>query len=353
MEAGLQLHLPSYRHLTLQRLLELSDMAHAAGVAQLWVTDNLQSRNTFVVLAALASRLPIRLGTAVLVQYFRNPVDVADAAAALSELMDGRELDLGISRGNPNTPTLVRSPRPVTLLRETAEVLQQLLSGRAVQFEKYPSVKAFFNLEPSHAYRLNFLHERVGPVKLYCGGNAPLSLEVAGACMDGIVFGWTFLGAARAGQLGTLLGIADERARLSNRPAPLPRVAEIKLYVARDDAAARAGCRLATASRLPGLFDRGYAFDAFAPFGVNPTDVERLVGAFRAGASREELADLITDAMVDTFFVAGDPAHCRARLQEVAAFARQHGFHQIMFSEISHDLEAGLRLLCDGILPSL
>ena len=48
--------------------------------------------------------------------------------------------------------------------------------------------------------------------------------------MDGIVFGWTFLGAARAGQLGKLLAIADERARQSNRPSPLPRVAEIKLY---------------------------------------------------------------------------------------------------------------------------
>jgi alkanesulfonate monooxygenase SsuD/methylene tetrahydromethanopterin reductase-like flavin-dependent oxidoreductase (luciferase family) len=353
MEAGLQLHLPSYRDVALQRLLALSDMAHNAGVAQLWVTDNLQSRNAFVVLAALASRLPVRLGTAVLVQYFRSPVDVADAAAALSELMDGRELDLGISRGNPSTPGLVRSPRPITLLRETAEALQELLSGGTVRFAEFPSVGAYFNIEPSHAYRLNFLHERVGPVKLYCGGNAPRSLEVAGACMDGIVFGWTFLGAARSGQLGRLLAIADDRARQANRSAPLPRVAEIKLYIGHDDAAARAECRLATASRLPGLFERGYAFDAFVPFGVKPAEVERLVGAFHAGASREELADLITDAMVDTFFVAGDPARCRARLEEVSAFAHQHGFHQIMFSEIGHDLDAGLRLLCDELLPSL
>jgi alkanesulfonate monooxygenase SsuD/methylene tetrahydromethanopterin reductase-like flavin-dependent oxidoreductase (luciferase family) len=331
----------------------MAEMAHAAGVEQLWVTDNLQSRNTFVVLTALASRLPIRLGTAVLVQYFRNPVDVADAAAAISELMEGRELDVGISRGNPNTPRLVRSPKPVTLLRETAEVLQRLFDGGAVKFGEYPTLASFFNLDAAHPYRLNFLHERVGPLKLYCGGNAPLSLEVAGASMDGIMFGWTFLGAARAGQLGRLLGIADDRARTAGRPAPLPRVAEIKLYVAPDDAAARAECRQATAGRLPGLFDRGYGPDTFESYGVRSADVARLVDAFHAGAAQEELAELITDAMIDTFFVAGDPAHCRAQLREVCDVAHAHGFHQVMFSEISHDLDTGLRLLCNEILPSL
>ncbi len=353
MEIGLQLHLPSYRDVPLKRLLEFAQMAHAEGVQQLWVTDNLQSRNAFVVLAALASVLPIRLGTAVLVQYFRNPVDVADAAAAISELMDGRELDLGVSRGNPSTPGLVRSPKPVTLLRETAESLQLLLSGRPVRFGDYPAVATYFNLQPDHEYRLNFLHERIGPVKLYCGGNAPRSLDVAGATMHGIVFGWTFLGAARAGQLGPLLSIADDRAHRDGRAAPLPRVAEIKLYVARDDAAARNECRDATATRLPGLFDRGYALDAFTSHGIAPTDLEHLSRAFHAGAARDELAALMTDAMVDTFFVAGDPSHCREQLRQVVATAEAHGFHQVMLSEISHDLEAGFRLLCDEVLPSL
>src|SRR5579871_194206 len=93
LEVGLQLHLPSYRGTSLPHLLQLSQTAQAAGVQQLWVTDNLQSRNVFVVLTALASALKdVKLGTAVLVQYFRNPVDVADAAASIAELMEGREL---------------------------------------------------------------------------------------------------------------------------------------------------------------------------------------------------------------------------------------------------------------------
>jgi alkanesulfonate monooxygenase SsuD/methylene tetrahydromethanopterin reductase-like flavin-dependent oxidoreductase (luciferase family) len=289
----------------------------------------------------------------VLVQYFRNPVDVADAAAAVSELMDGRELDLGISRGNPGTPGLMRAPKPVSILRETAEALQRLLTGEPVTFVDYPTLARYFNLNPSHAYQLNFLRERIGPIKLYGGGNAPLSLAVAGAAMHGVMFGWTFLAAARSGQLEGLLEIADDGARRAGRPAPLPRVAEIKLYVARDDAAARAVCRHATATRLPGLFERGYARDAFTSFGIQPGDVERLVGAFHAGASRDELASFITDAMVDTFFVAGDPARCREQLREVISLAEEHGFHQVMYSEIAHDLDTGFRLLCDEILPLL
>src|SRR5579859_4514045 len=103
MEAGLQLHLPSYRDLSLQQLREMANIAHGGGIQQLWVTDNLQSRNAFVVLSMLAA-LPVKLGTAVLVQYFRSPVDVADALATVSELMQGSELCVGLSRGNPGTP---------------------------------------------------------------------------------------------------------------------------------------------------------------------------------------------------------------------------------------------------------
>jgi 5,10-methylenetetrahydromethanopterin reductase len=350
LDAGLQLHLPTYRDLSLRRLLELSQSAHAAGIEQLWVTDNLQSRNAFVVLAALAAALPVKLGMAVLVQYFRSPVDVADAIATISELMDGRELSLGISRGNPSTPRLLRSPKPVSILRETAEALQRLLTGDPVRFADYASLAAYFNLEADHAYRLNF-HPN-GNVRLYCGGNAPRSLTVAGTSMHGIVFGWTFLAAAHAGRLGSLLNIADAAARAAGRPAPLPRVAEIKLYVSRDDRAAREFCRRATASRLVGLFDRGYTSSDFESCSIPAADIDRLRQAAAAGAAGAELSVHVTDAMLDTFFIAGDPARCRERLQAVGHFAREHAFHQLMFSELGPDVELSLPLLCDEILPA-
>jgi alkanesulfonate monooxygenase SsuD/methylene tetrahydromethanopterin reductase-like flavin-dependent oxidoreductase (luciferase family) len=348
LEAGLQLHLPSYRDQSLQQLLELGQAAHAGGVQQLWVTDNLQSRNAFVVLTALAARLPIRLGTAVLVQYFRNPIDVADAVATIAELMDGRELSLGISRGNPGTPGLVRSVKPVGMLRETAHSLQHLLHGEAVQFRDYPTLASYFNLAPEREYRLNFSTNSAVP--LYCGGNAPLSLAVAGECMDGIVWGWTFLAAARAGRLGPLLELADDTARRAGRPAPLPRVAEIKIYLDADDARARAQCRRAVATRIVGLFQRGYTSEEYERSGIPTADVERLFEAVQGGAAPAILAELVTDPMIDALFVAGDPARCREQLVEVSEIARAYGFRQLMFSELGPD---SMRLLCDELVPNL
>jgi len=341
IEAGLQLHLPSYRDSSLGRLLDLSRAVCETGIDQLWVTDNLQSRNAFVVLAALASRLPVRLGTAVIVQYFRNPVDLADSVATIAELMGGRELSLGLSRGNPSTPNLVASPKPVTFLRETAQSLRLLLDGETVRFGDYPTLAAYFNLRPDRPFRLNF--SGGGPIKLYCGGNAPLSLQVARDTMDGIVFGWTFLAAARAGRLGPLMDVFGK---------PGPRVAEIKLYIDRDDATARANCRHAVAGRIAGLFERGYTDEEYTRLGIPPEDIEHLLAAVQNGMSGPALADLVTDPMIDALFVAGDPARCRDQLQEVIAIARAHGFQQVMFSELAHDVDLGVKLLCDEILPS-
>ena len=138
MEIGIQLHLPTYRALTMPQLVDLGRVAEAGGVGQIWVTDNLQSRNAFVVLAALASSVPVKLGTAVTVQYFRNPVDVADAAAAITEMMDGRELAIGLGRGNSRTPNLVASPAAGADAAGDGAVPQCSVCGRAGDIRQVP-----------------------------------------------------------------------------------------------------------------------------------------------------------------------------------------------------------------------
>jgi alkanesulfonate monooxygenase SsuD/methylene tetrahydromethanopterin reductase-like flavin-dependent oxidoreductase (luciferase family) len=185
LETGVQFHLPTYAHVPLPHLAELAAQAETRGVAQLWVTDNLRSRQPFVVLAAMACRLKIKLGTAVTVQYFRNPVDLADSIATLSELMDGRELSIGLGRGNPHTPSLIRTPRPVSVLRETAQSVRRLLTAEALCFADYPNLLDYYHFNnPSAAFRLNFSPS--SPVQLYCGSNGPLGMAVGGETMDGL-----------------------------------------------------------------------------------------------------------------------------------------------------------------------
>ena len=350
-EIGVQLHLPTFRHLSLPEFVRLGRMAHAGGISQFWVTDNLQSRNPFVVLAALAQSAPLKLGTAVTVQYFRNPVDVADSVAALTELMDGREFGLGLARGNRRTPRFVKVVKPISMLRETAESVRLLLAGQEVRFADYPTVASYFNLVPDAPFKLNFLPKVPGIALLW-------RQRAAGARRGRRVHGRHHLwrNVPVRGARGIHGGLAPDCGGCGSRGGPKPalrKVAEIKLSVSKDARAAREFTKPSVASRMIGLQEGGYGDCDFHKLGIAPANQNRLQQAENAGGSGGDYLDLVTDAMIDAIFVAGDPAGCREKMTEVCAIARSHGFQQLMFSEFGPDLEQGLKLLCDEILPGL
>lgn len=347
-EIGIQLHLPTFGTASVPNIVAFGRAAHAGGVGQIWMTDNLCSRNPYVVLTALAASIPIKLGTAVTVQYFRSPVDVADSVAAITELMGGREFSLGLGRGNRTTPRYVSVIRPISMLRETAQSLAQLLNGESVCFADYPNVARYFNLQPTASFRLPFASQ--SPVRLYCGANGPRGLAVGGAHMDGIIFGGTFQAVTQMGHMERLLRIVEHAAADAGRVA-LPKVAEIKLSVARDGYAAREFVRHSVARRIVALREEGYTDDDYRKLAIEPADIDRLVESERRGGDFDPA--LVTDAMIDALFVSGSPAACREKMVQIAAMAERHGYGQLMFSELGPDVHEGLRLLCDEVLPSL
>ena len=325
LETGIQFHLPTYAHVPLPHLVDLAAQAEAKGVNQLWVTDNLRSRQSFVVLAAMASRLNIKLGTAVTVQYFRNPVDLADSVATLSELMDGRELSIGLGRGNPRTPSLIRTPRPVSVLRETAQSLRRLMEGEAVCFADYPNLLDYYHFNPSAAFELNF--HTASPVRLYCGSNGPLGMAVGGETMDGLIFGGHYMAALRTGRVPELLDAFDAALPPHRKSSAVPRVAEIKISLSRDAAAARAFVKESAGHRVLNMYRQGYTTeDIERLLGVALPDVERLDRADRDGATEAEFDGLVTDSMIDAIFIAGTPGDCLERMLEVRDTAREQGF---------------------------
>jgi alkanesulfonate monooxygenase SsuD/methylene tetrahydromethanopterin reductase-like flavin-dependent oxidoreductase (luciferase family) len=323
-------------------------LAVDGGITQIWVTDNLNNRNPFVALSAIAGSLPVDLGLAVLVPYFHNPLEIAGASAALNELMDGRELSVGIARGNQSTSSFIDTPKPVTFVRETAESVKRLLRGEEVTFDRYPALANYFHLVPEAPLKLGFTAP--DSIRLYCGGNGPLSLKVGGECMDGLIFGGTFQAVGLTGQLPSLIQTFDEAG--AGR-GPLPKVAEIKLSVAKDHRAARSFVANSAGTRILSLRHRGYSNEAIAAAGVPEAELDRFELGWKAGASREELASLVTDSMIDAIFVAGDPAYCRERMKAVRQLACDNGFEQLMFSELGPDPEEGLRLLSSELLPTL
>ena len=352
MQIGVQFHLPTYKDHPVPELVSLGKTAKAGGVTQIWVTDNLQSRNAFVVLAAMASNIPINLGTAVTVQYFRNPVDLADSVAAISEIMDGDEFSVGLARGNGNTPNLVNSPKPITMLRQTAQCLRRLLDGETVRFEEYPALASYFNFNPDHAFVLNFKPKT--PIRLYCGGNGPLSLAVGGETMDGLIYGGEFKAVAGAGRMAEALETFQHAAETAGHGNGQPKIAEIKLSVSKDESAAREFARNTSGRRLLNLSRRGgYGPEEFSRMGVEPGDLERLDIADREGASPEQFGRLVTEQMIDAVFVAGGPDFCRDRMIEVNKTAQDYGYQQLMFSELGPNVQESMKLLCDEVIPAL
>lgn len=349
LEAGIQFHLPTYAHVFLPHLIRLAQQAEAKGVTQLWATDNLRSRNTFVTLAALACHLKIKLGTAVTVQYFRNPVDLADMISSISELMDGRELSVGLGRGNPRTHNFVKTPRPVSMLRETAQSLRQLLDGESVCFSEYPNLLSYFNFNPSAQFKLNFNPK--SPIRLYCGSNGPLGMAAGGQHMDGLIFGGHYMAALRTGRVPELLQTFDDAARQAGKDQDRPRVAEIKISLSRDREQAREFVKESAGHRVLNMYRQGYTKEEVQRLGVDLKDVERLDRAEREG--NPDFHRLVTDDMIDAIFIAGEPGDCLERLLDVRDTARQQGFQQLMFSELGPDVDEALALLCDEVLPAL
>jgi alkanesulfonate monooxygenase SsuD/methylene tetrahydromethanopterin reductase-like flavin-dependent oxidoreductase (luciferase family) len=354
IEAGIQLHLPSYLDRSLAELISIGSTSSAAGFDQVWVTDNLECRSNFVVLAALAGAVRTKLGTAIMAQYFRSPVEAARALLTVSELLGGRELSVGLGTGNPTTSRLIEMPKPVGFMRQTAQSLSRLLAGDEIELDAYPLLQEHFRFAPGA--RLKVAAMPSGPVRLYGGGNGPLGLALAGELMDGLLFGWTTMLNATLGRLKEKLEIVTGSTARAGRAESFRRVTEIKISVARDHEQARQFVRAdpSCARRTLGLRQRGYQDDELQQLGITGRDLDALDAAYQAGGPFADFSELVTDAMIDASYIAGDPVFCAERMAAYTAdVVRPSGFEQVIFSELGPDPAVAVVLIAESILPVL
>jgi len=84
-EVGIHYPLHVLNRYSLPELITLAERALTTlgpfNFTRVWTNDNLEYRSVLASSAAILARLPVKLGTAVAVPYFRNPVDVAMAFA--------------------------------------------------------------------------------------------------------------------------------------------------------------------------------------------------------------------------------------------------------------------------------
>lgn len=351
-EVGLQFTTHIANRYTVPQWVQLAKLAHRHNFNQVWINDNLGHRNVFVLLSAIASEAPIKLGTAILVPYFRNPIDTADALAALSEIMDGREISVGIARGDyAQAGRQIRTVKPISMVRETVQCLKRLFQGETVSYKDYPVLSSFYQLRETAKMKLAFSPQ--SPILFYSGGNGPKIMEVAGRVMDGILVGGFFIPLVRSGRLQGLLECAERSRRESDPQKKLKKVCEINISISNDYEKARLFPKRYIAHMLLVLEAMGFSGEDFTQLGIDPRGVSKIKEAFDEGKTIEEVVPLISDSMVDAGFIAGRPRDCIEELREMCWYAADHGFDQICLAKLGPYYEESIRLLAQELLPSI
>ena len=353
MRFGLQLHLPTFGDLSVTELTTMVGRAKDGGIEQVWVTDNLGARHPFVVLAAIATKVPIDIGTAVMVQYLRSPLEAASAIATVNEMLEGRRLDIALGAGNPFTSSIIYRPRPVAFMKETALCLRAALTGETVNLDSYPLLQEYFRLASGASCRMDV---RAGAsVGIHGGANGPLGLSLAGSHLDGVVIGWTFLPAMRIGKLSQMTEVVAHAAANAGRSDVVRKVGEVKVAVTSTHREARDWVRSKKESvgmRCVSLRRRGYSNEDFVGLEIDPGVVDALERDLTESGNLRATQHLVTETMVESCFIAGDVAYCQEKLSSVIDKAQSLQFDQIVFSELGPNPTQSLDLLLDHLLPA-
>jgi alkanesulfonate monooxygenase SsuD/methylene tetrahydromethanopterin reductase-like flavin-dependent oxidoreductase (luciferase family) len=169
-----------------ERLREVAQAAEAAGVAQLWLWEDCFFEGGLTsATAALASTERIQVGVGLLPVPLRNPALAAMEVATVARLFPGR-FRPGFGHGNLEWMEQVgaRVSSPMTLLREYATAVRDLLHGRTVDVEgRYVRLRdVALDWPPA------------SPPPLMLGGRGPKTVRLAGEVADGVILdaGFTF-----------------------------------------------------------------------------------------------------------------------------------------------------------------
>lgn len=351
-QLGLQFVTHLANHYTLPDLVRLARFAVGKGFNHIWVNDNIRYRSQTVVLTAIASQVPVHLGTAIMVPYFHNPLDVADSLGALSELCEGREISVGIARGDlGQSPQHVEPLKPISMVSETTRFLRGALAGEEIAYSEYPFLRDFYHLHPSGKFRLAFKPKT--SFKFYGGGNGPQSLRMCGRVMDGLLSSGTYIPMLKAGRLSGMLATADRAAQEAHPGKLLRKACELNVSISSDRGKAIEFPKRQVAHSILQWEALGFTPEEYSKMEVRREQVLQLKEAFEKGATVEQASKLVTEHMVKTYYAAGTPAEVRDQIIELADAAGRLGYDHIAFAKLGPDYEEAINLLADQVMPAL
>jgi len=351
-ELGLQFVTHLANHYTVPELIGLAQLGADRGFSRIWFNDNIRYRSQLLVMTAVATHVPIPLGTAVLVPYFHNPLDLADALGALSDLRPNQEISVGIARGDlGQAPQHIQATKPIAMVRETVQFLRRVLAGETVRYDEFPFLCDYYRLNLRGKFSLAF--EPQASFKFYGGGNGPQSLRMCGRVMDGLLSSGTYIPMLKAGRLKGMLETAEAAAREANPNKKLRKVCELNVSISRNREKAQEFPKRQVAHSILQWEALGFTPEEYASMGVDRADVLKLKAAFESGATVEQAALLVNDQMLRCYYAAGTPEEVRDQIIELVSAAQKLGYDHVAFAKLGPDYHEAINLLAEQVVPAL
>jgi 5,10-methylenetetrahydromethanopterin reductase len=295
-------------------VIDLALEAETLGYDYCLVADEGFMPDVYVSLGVIARQTNrLKLGP-VTNGYTRHPAVTASALATLNELSGGRALVTIVAGGSMVLPPMgIAREAPLTVVRETTEIMRQLWTGDAISWQ-------------GRRYRLNSARSAMGrqEIPIWLAGRGPKMLALAGALADGVVL-------TIKSDLGAALEIAEqgmtpdrphpERIYLGNlayTPEMLNEVVDTMVFVIKD----------APPRVLKGL-------------GLTDDEIANIRQAVETGGP-PAAARFITTDMLKKYQIAGAPAECRQAFREMV---HEHNLDVFLLDIVSSDFKTNLDLV--------
>ena len=285
-------------------LTQYGGIAEAAGFESLWVTERYFHEETFSMLGFLAAATQhIKLGLGVANPYTRNPALLAMASATLDRISGGRFL-LGLGRSERfviRDRMGIPYNNPLSTLEEAVAVIGDLLAGERVKPAEGRS-------------RLGNIRLATKPIQeklpIYLAAIGPKALRLAGTIADGVLLNaYTPTGYVRY----AVKEVREAAEKAGRDPDSIDIACMLVVRLTDDPASIWSGLKQRIARLLEEprvgeiLLEKG-GFDG------------SILGPLRAAGQKadagQSAASLISDEMVDSFYLVGGESRCKDRIAQ-------------------------------------
>ena len=284
-------------------LKEYGRIAEQAGLDSLWVTERYFHEETFSLLGFLGAVTErLRLGVAVVNPFTRHPALLGMAAATLDRITGGRFM-LGLGRSDSwviHDRMGMPYESPLATLEEAAVLLRALLSGERVttQSGTFKLAEARLAIRPIQ-----------DPLPIYLAAIGPKALRLAGSLADGVLLN-AYVPAAYVRWAVAEIRAAAEAA--GRDPAAIEITCMLPIRLTADPASIWPALK----ERIVRLLAEAQVGEILLSKGGFDASILPELRALETAGNKAAASRLVTDEMVEAFYVAGTGKRCRGRIEE-------------------------------------